>query len=596
MTQRTGVASSRLRTKTFALLGAALLFLLTACGAKIDTVFTIDENGAGTREITLTLTQDDTTKDSIKGGVEAVEASIKKHLPTEIEFLDLTTEGDVVTAKFVIEFANIDEYVTKAKALLAAGNNQWSDSNRHVVEQNQLLNGVAIDEQFSSQRLMDWLFNGLIADKVVEESLRGSLSEDGDTTVIFGEKKESVYAHIDFDAIDDLGFDQISMQTDVTASPMTRSITFLVKDRSQVIANQEAYDKYFESITTDQIAISQGSADVGQAWIATFSGEAEDILAATSSALNSDNVVFNLKTVPNPDNPAVLQTTINNYAECGSVCSREASSVSDAISVPANPGDDYYGEEGRVVELEFWSADDFTPVTFETAASFTSVNYSLAITPEGPVGLEAVFQADKATAEQFGEGFVALIKGKSDLEVGTKEAKDVVTYTLKLEADSAKDFTKQYSAWSDSDSYVTGEPTYEDSFFKTSFRHDGSLELPYRFNQNLPAGSTSVVTVTSVGRAKIVEDLYPSEYLVSVDGNTATFESTGYLNFTLEVQGRTIGGIIVLGGIGVVFLGAIVGLTLFIRKNKDKPGVSYEAPGSQAPLGQEQGTPPPPQA
>lgn len=69
-----------------------------------------------------------------------------------------------------------------------------------------------------------------------------------------------------------------------------------------------------------------------------------------------------------------------------------------------------------------------------------------------------------------------------------------------------------------------------------------------------------------------------------------------YLGFTLEVQGRTVGKIPVLGGIGVVFLGAILGLTLFLRKNKDKPGTSYGVPGSQDPMGRKKGPPQAPQA
>ncbi|XBH20391.1 hypothetical protein V5R04_09035 [Jonesiaceae bacterium BS-20] len=557
-----------LRTKLLALLGSTLLLFLAACGAKIDTILTFNAEGGGTREITLSFEQDETTADYITGGIAAVEASIKKHAPQEIEFLSLTEEGATATAKFVIKFENIDEYQTKTKALLAAGNSTWNDSNVQIFENNELLNGVAIEEWFSSQHLMDWMFNGLVADKIVAEENRSSMSEDGNTTVIFGDQKESVYANIDFDAITDLGFDAITMETDVSVTPMTRSIKLWVSDRSRVIAHQDTYDQFFNSITTDEVAFEVDTQEAGHSWNTTFSGEAEYILETTSTILNSDNVVFNLKTEPSTHNPAVMVTSVNNFADCTSICSRDAEPVSDSVKVPEGPKDAEGNQDSNAVEVTFYSLEDNHSITFETVANFSEVAYLMDLTPQGNASFEATFIADKAIADQFDEGFKSLIKGDSEVEVATKEGDDQVVYTVNLAGDSTQDLMTQYNTWSNTDSAIAEYESPENSFFIIDFRFEGYFELPNRFSQNLPLEGAPVLTITSGGRTNFVADGSYSDSLISIEKGFAKFNTESSVSLSLQSSGRTLGGIILLAIIGLAVVAGGIALTIFIKKNK----------------------------
>ena len=103
------------------LLAAALIccaVIFASCGATVDTEFTADSNFAGTRVITLTLSNSDLSE-YVPGGKASIEATIKKYMPDCLSYT-ITEGDDNLVCKFTLAFTGIDDYKAKVAKVLAA--------------------------------------------------------------------------------------------------------------------------------------------------------------------------------------------------------------------------------------------------------------------------------------------------------------------------------------------------------------------------------------------------------------------------------------------------------------------------------------------
>ncbi|VEI13640.1 hypothetical protein [Trueperella bialowiezensis] len=209
---RTTSHKPRSRIKLFALI-AALMVFLSACGAKLNTNLTLNEDGSGTRVIEFTVERDESMEENIQGGFEAVDASIKKHLPEQLEYSGLTVGDDVVTGSFTLTFTSLDDYESKVKALLEAG----GDLNEPYLEfeetDGRLKSGFRFSESYSSRSLLEWVANGLVEDGIIDESNKSSVfSEDTAVLTFKDQTYETLYgSSIDVNQVKDNGFDSIDV-------------------------------------------------------------------------------------------------------------------------------------------------------------------------------------------------------------------------------------------------------------------------------------------------------------------------------------------------------------------------------------------------
>lgn len=78
-------APTRQRWMFLAVLLTIAALILSACSAKIETQLGLESAEKGTRTILVSFNLKD-NKDKIKGGSEALDASVRKHLPEGLEY------------------------------------------------------------------------------------------------------------------------------------------------------------------------------------------------------------------------------------------------------------------------------------------------------------------------------------------------------------------------------------------------------------------------------------------------------------------------------------------------------------------------------
>ena len=99
---------SRQRWMLLAVLLTIAALILSACGAKIETQLGLESADKGVRTMQVSFDLKD-NQDKIKGGTQALDASLRKHLPSGLEYGGIQSEGDKARATFTLPFSSIDE-------------------------------------------------------------------------------------------------------------------------------------------------------------------------------------------------------------------------------------------------------------------------------------------------------------------------------------------------------------------------------------------------------------------------------------------------------------------------------------------------------
>ena len=119
---------------------------------QVETNLGLENSEKGSRTITVSFSLKD-NKDYLKGDANALDASIKKHKPQELDYEG--TEPKVITLRppFKVNFNSVDEYRTKVSAILRASS---FDKEPQILISNSkdgLVQGVEVSENFTSQDL-----------------------------------------------------------------------------------------------------------------------------------------------------------------------------------------------------------------------------------------------------------------------------------------------------------------------------------------------------------------------------------------------------------------------------------------------------------
>ena len=205
----TANAPTRQRWMFLAVLLTIAALILSACGAKIETQLGLESTEKGTRTMQVSFNLKD-NKDKIKGGSEALDASIRKHLPSGLEYGGIQSDGDKARATLTIPFSSVEEYRTKVASILKAAGSDIDPQISIINSEQGLVQGIQVKENFSSKELLDWLPEALVVDGVIESSNKNSVfnSSGSETTVKFGEKevKNSGGSTISAKDVQDRGF------------------------------------------------------------------------------------------------------------------------------------------------------------------------------------------------------------------------------------------------------------------------------------------------------------------------------------------------------------------------------------------------------
>lgn len=253
-------APTRQRWMFLAVLLTIAALILSACGAKIETQLGLESAEKGTRTMLVSFNLKD-NKDKIKGGSEALDASVRKHLPEGLEYGGIQSEGDKARATFTIPFSSVDEYRNKVASILKAAGSKTEPTVTILNTEQGLVQGIQVKENFSSKELLDWVPEALVVDGVIESSNKNSVfnSSGSETTVKFGEKevKNSGGSTISAKDVQDRGFKAMVLELQEKDGGYSATASFVAKD----IMNSEtaaAIDAYLNQVKPEGSELKKG--------------------------------------------------------------------------------------------------------------------------------------------------------------------------------------------------------------------------------------------------------------------------------------------------------------------------------------------------
>ena len=413
--------------------------VLSACGARIDTVMHVKSDGSGQRVISLTLPASDVQ--NLKGGPEAVDASVRAHLPDQMTYSGITKGTDgALTATLTVSFTSTADYMAKVKALLTTRNPDLAPPT-FTVSNSELVRGVSIDESFASSDLIGWLFDGLQKDGVVSAS-SGSMWELGSTTLDFAGQLspisgDQIVTHV----VDDQGFSDVQVRTDIERPDhVVRAITFQMPTGG----DPTKYESYLNAHTPQGAKLQRS----GTQWTLTFSGTPKEIIAGTDVALDTKGSVLASSVAPVADDPASMRLTIEDTSSCANICSVSAPPLTDRVAVALASKQQQLGINMAAR----------TPKTVDYVPDFKDVRQTVAINVFGAVTSTTQFSVETSDAKLVHDGFARLLalNGRG-AKLDTSVDGDTTTYTVTIDGGNAASFAQAYARWAPGGTFVASE-------------------------------------------------------------------------------------------------------------------------------------------
>lgn len=358
-------APTRQRWMFLAVLLTIAALILSACSAKIETQLGLESAEKGTRTILVSFNMKD-NQDKVKGGTQALDASVRKHLPEGMEYEGIQSEGEKARATFKVSFSSVDEYHSKVTSLLKASGSDIKPQISIINSDQGLVQGIQVKENFSSGDLLGWLPEALVVDGVVSASNKNSvLSSSDETTVKFGEKevKNSGGSKISAKDVQDRGFRNVILDVKEKDGGYSVMVSFVAKE----IMNTEtasAVDAYLNQVKPEGSELKKGlessqakayapsastasaKEEVGRTL--TFSASSiEDLGSGLKKLFGASSTDFSAsREVVAKDNNFTVQKKISGLLDCSLLCSPNGDGLTLTI-VDSNDKSYMVDPEGR---------------------------------------------------------------------------------------------------------------------------------------------------------------------------------------------------------------------------------------------------------
>lgn len=566
------------KKRIYAIFALFLALALSACGAKINTELKLDSPTSGQRIMRIAIPKlDEQQAKKINGGIDAVEASIKKHLPEELTFSGFSAEGEKTVGTLTLEFDSLDAYQTKISAL--SGNSYANLKPGIAINSEGLVTGIQVEENFSSINLLEWAKNGLVEDGVIASADRNNIMEIGDSIVTFGETtynstsgRNMYVSEITDNGINHLAVDIAEKESSFDIKVelgYKKGTKYPEEEFKQYLENNRPQDAKVEDLGNDfnGVSVSYSSASLKEAEesLAKLLGDPSFTLKEAEN--DKENSSFAGNGIP------ALTRTIDVTFSCSSLCSPQ----SDDRRLKFTPAENWTigNSNGEIHQSG--------KITMYMPLKFSDVSVQSTLGENGGKVVAKVSLNNK-TATLAGDAINAFLNPQETGELISKKESENTVYTLTLTGKSQEELNSALAKVSPNTTYSI-TPSARSGFFKK--------EVEFTYYNDF--GSKFAVTNGKDIQHTVVIDGYSIS--ASNLGNSTTIKvaknplsATGVASkFTLEAW------ILILGIICCVLLSA--GILFWKRKElagklqarKEKQAALQETP----PLQETQGVSPP---
>lgn len=577
-------APTRQRWMFLAVLLTIAALILSACGAKIETQLGLESAEKGTRTMLVSFDMKD-NKDKIKGGTQALDASVRKHLPEGLEYGGIQSEGDKARATFTIPFSSVDEYRTKVASILKAAGSSATPQISIVNSDQGLVQGIQVKENFSSKDLLDWLPEALVVDGVIETSNKNSVfnSSSSETTVKFGEKevKNSGGSTISAKDVQDRGFKAVFMDINEKDGGYSVMVSFSAKE----IMNSEtssAVDAYLNQVKPEGSELKKGleSSDVrSNAPSASTSAAKEEIgRTLTFDASSSQDLNDKLKKLFGGSTTGLtfsrelseqyhvfkVEKKVSGTLDCSLLCSPEGYGV--RLSMKNNYGNSYDTDYNPSSSS---SSDKTVPAVALTSSQIVQMkNAKVAFSLGLDGSMEARFLYSFPTEDVSGseQKLKDAYAGDGDNETEVRQDGDATIVSVKVRGKDQNEFNQRLNEYLPDSKITVNRPggyhpfgsdyTVNPSISLSSKVGNYAYQTPFEFTYSGPAFS-SVDQQKAQSYNRVFVD---GGVQISADGSNLTAKSDRGMFSTSGLQVPASG----LSLTDVIVDAVIVGLLLLI--------------------------------
>ena len=514
--------SRNARKGLLSVLFMTLAFVLSACGAKLDSVVTLEPDQSGTRVITATIPSD-VYEEYLGNDATALDALFAEQTPAELSYDGLSeNEAKEPVFTFTLAFDSPEDYREKLTRLLSYDGNRDEVYVDYEVYSSLFVQGVSITDSVSDYALMGWALqavedSGLVVNDDDGESIsRNNLAEQGMRTLsAAGQETEDAYGTLYFEEIDDLRMPELSVQTTgITTGEYTRTITYELP-REYYVVHEEEFDEFFASVTPEGGQLTPAG-DTGTTWVLSFTSEdPADIVAWTNAALDTDDSEFAVTSrLSTADGALGTEYEVVDYFDCSNVCR----------------GDD--ADNVGMASLDIGSAEgegsntyrpSHEPVSFVEPLSATALTATLVAAQENPQ-IELTYEFAAADVDGFEEALDTYFTDRFDNpEVGLSVDGETATYRVVVGAETLEDLAPVLdSAFAPSRVALT---EMSGSLFSRQVYTEALFTVPD--SETLGAQNVTVALRLPDSGNLDAETIMVSPAEASVEGDTYSIDATG---------------------------------------------------------------------
>ncbi len=563
--------------------------VLIGCGAEVDTDMVIDENFAGQRVITLTISNSD-LEEEVTGGLTALKKVADDNLPKEMTCTSTPGESESVIT-FTMKFNDYEDYCTKVESLVDYGSNEGLTPEINYENYDTVFKkGILLDENFDSFDLLQWYFDALKESGVITYSSTSSWYELGSTKVTIEGTEYDTGNDINIDERESYCLSGIEVVTTLNIDgTFQRELHF--KASNYVMEELEEADvdlnKYFTKLVKDPDTLTVVEEENNNEYVIAFTAEdAKSLQKKTDTYLQTENK-FTHKISVDEKKPGIANVTVTEKLDGSFYLDYEYSYN------PLKSTINFYDETVRDSEGQIYDGKtEYSPsrteeksFNFDWKIGFDKVELVPTIKSEKKMSLELVFTAKEKMSDELKSSAFEAIKATCGENGKVKVKGDVCTVTFSGRLDVVKEKVNAFIAANDVSEENTDTQYFDVRITKfdnrSKFKNSTICEMRYDFT---PVIGEAGLVIDEKGKTDWIANVEIDE-----EGNSVIASE----NVVAVVMTKGAGGHIVATIIFILCIVAGAGLFFFERekiaelfakifKKKDKAAPAAESASAPA--------------